>query len=292
VPAEQAAAAYLARLAPNSRRFVLARLRKVAPLLAGPDGTVAWHDVGYVRLSWIRDRLQSDGTTPLMINLTLIVLRGVARAGAELGFISEERADSLHLVRGLPVPHNRPAPGQVLAPNVVAAVFAVCWQDRSIAGLRDLALLHGIYWAGLSTAELASLRVDDYAPSPPLLHVHSARLARQRRVQLVDDSAVVFERWRAVRGSQPGAFFLRLRRGSLQTGMPMTAGGITQTVRHRAVFAGLAPLGPQDLRRTAIHDLLESGVSLTDVHRRLSMATADAPSVAVGVSTGGQASPQ
>ena len=47
----------------------------------------------------------------------------------------------------------------------------------------------------------------------------------------------------------------------------MTAGGITQMVRHRAISAGLAPLGPQDLRRTAIHDLLESGLSLADVHR-------------------------
>jgi len=222
----------------------LARLRKVAPLLAGPDGTVAWHDLGHVRLSWIRDRLQSDGTTPLMINLTLIVLRGVARAGAELGFISEERADSLHLVRGLPVPHNRPALGQVLAPNVVVAVFAVCWQDRSIAGLRDLVLLHGIYWAGLSTAELASLRVDDYTPSPPLLQVHSARSARQRRVELVDESAVVFERWRAVRGSQPGVFFFDCDEAPADR-HAHTAGGITQTVRHRAVSAGLAPLGPQ-----------------------------------------------
>ena len=48
----------------------------------------------------------------------------------------------------------------------------------------------------------------------------------------------------------------------------MTAGGITQTVRHRAETAGLAPLGPQDLRRTAIHELVEASVNLTEVHHR------------------------
>jgi len=102
-----------------------------------------------------------------MINLTLIVLRGVARAAAELGLGSDADADELHLVRGLSVPSNRPAPGQVLAPNVAAAVFAVCWQDRSMAGIRDLALLHGMYWAGLSTLNWPA-SASTTTPSVPL----------------------------------------------------------------------------------------------------------------------------
>ena len=40
-------------------------------------------------------------------------------------------------------------------------------------------------------------------------------------------------------------------------------------VLERSASAGLATFGPQDLRRTAIHDFLESGVSLADVHHRL-----------------------
>jgi hypothetical protein len=48
----------------------------------------------------------------------------------------------------------------------------------------------------------------------------------------------------------------------------MTASTITNVVQQRARQVGLAPLSPQDLRRTTIHDLIESGVSLTDVHRR------------------------
>jgi site-specific recombinase XerC len=156
-PAAQAVASYLAQVAPNTRRFVLARLRKAAPLLAGPDQTVDWHTLNRARLGWLRDQLKACGTTPTTINLTLIALRRVAHAAAEQGLIAEEQADELRLARGLPVPNNRPARGRVLPSQAVIALFASCWQDRSATGVRDLALLHGIYDSGLSTAELAGL---------------------------------------------------------------------------------------------------------------------------------------
>ena len=140
---------------------MLARLRKAAPLLAGPDQTVDWHTLNRARLGWLRDQLKACGTTPTTINLTLIALRRVAHAAAEQGLIAEEQADELRLARGLPVPNNRPARGRVLPSQAVIALFASCWQDCSAAGVRDLALLHGIYDSGLSTAELGGLHVDD-----------------------------------------------------------------------------------------------------------------------------------
>jgi integrase len=243
---------------------VIARLRAVASLLAGPFGTVAWHAVGSQRLAWLRDQLQVKGIPPQTINLTLIVLRGVAASAADMGLISQASAVELKLVRGISMPAKGPAPGRVAKPSEVAALFAVCWQDHSIAGIRDLALLHGIYWAGLSGAELATLQVDDYTPVPAVLRVRPARSARRRHVQLDPATADIFGRWRATRGPAPGALFVGLRR----TGVQMTASTITNVVRQRARQVGLAPLSPQDLRRTAIHDLIESGVSLTDVHRR------------------------
>lgn len=156
-----AIAAYLARLAPNSQRMVLSRLRAVAPILAGPSHVVAWHDLGYERLQWLRDRLQSSGASPHAINVTLVVVRGIAGAAAELGLISEEAAVELRRVRGISMPVVRTAPGRVCSSSEVAAIFAVCWQDRTIGGIRDLALLYGIYRAGLSTTELAGLSLND-----------------------------------------------------------------------------------------------------------------------------------
>jgi len=155
----------------------------------------------------LRDQLHANGMSPTMINLTLIVLRGIAAAAADIGLITQAAAADLKSVRGLSVPHDLPAPGRVVQPSDVAALFAVCWQDRSIAGVRDLAILHGIYWAGLSNAELAGLQVEDFALPPAELSIHPARSARQRQVRLTGDTAVVFERWRATRGPQPGGPF-------------------------------------------------------------------------------------
>jgi hypothetical protein len=84
-PAARAVGAHLARLAPNSRRAVLGRLRAVATVVASPRDGVAWHALGYVRLAQLRDQLQANGMTPPMINLTLIILRGIAAAAADIG---------------------------------------------------------------------------------------------------------------------------------------------------------------------------------------------------------------
>ncbi len=189
---------------------MLGRLRAVAPVVASPGWEVAWHAFGSRQLAQLRDQLHANGMSPPMINLTLIVLRGIAAAAAEIGLVTQAAAADLKSVRGLSVPHNLPAPGRVVQPSEVAALFAVCWQDRSIAGVRDLAIMHGIYWAGLSNADLAGLQVQDFVSAPAELSIEPARSARQRQVRLTGDTATVFERWRATRGSHPGGFFLRL----------------------------------------------------------------------------------
>ena len=48
----------------------------------------------------------------------------------------------------------------------------------------------------------------------------------------------------------------------------MTASAIARVVRTRATQARLTPLGAQDLRRTAIYNLVEAGVNLAEVHQR------------------------
>ena len=61
-----------------------------------------------------------------MINLTLIVLRGIAAAAADIGLITKSAAAELKSFRGLTVPHDLPARGRVVRPSDVAALFAMC----------------------------------------------------------------------------------------------------------------------------------------------------------------------
>jgi integrase/recombinase XerD len=247
---------------------VLGRLRAVAPVVASPSCEVAWHAFGLRQFAHLRDQLHANGMSPTMINLTLIVLRGIAAAAADIGLITQAAAADLKSVRGLSVPHDLPAPGRVVQPSDVAALFAVCWQDRSIAGVRDLTIVHGVYWAGLSNAELAGLQVEDFTPAPAELSIEPARSARHRQLRLTGDTAAVFERWRAIRGPQPGGLFLRLGPTGLMGSQRMTASAIARVVRRRAAQAGLTPVGAQDLRRTAIYNLVEAGISLAEVHQR------------------------
>jgi hypothetical protein len=84
--------------------MVLGRLRAVAPVLADPDRTVPWHTIDYQRLIWLRDHLQSTGVSPRAINLTLIFVRGIASAAADLGLIAEGTADAFKVGAQRPGP--------------------------------------------------------------------------------------------------------------------------------------------------------------------------------------------
>ena len=66
-PAAQAVLAYLARLAPNSRRAILGRLRRIAPMLAGPTQAVAWHALEAECVADLRDQLLAGGVAPSTI---------------------------------------------------------------------------------------------------------------------------------------------------------------------------------------------------------------------------------
>jgi integrase len=277
-------AAYLGRLAPGSRRVALGRLRAVARLLRQAEGAVApvdarrWHELEPAHLAAVRDGLLAAGAAPGTVNVALATLRGIARAARDLGLLADDAYQRLRLVRGLP---SAPTPrGRLATPGEVRALFGACLQDRTATGLRDAAILHGFYSAGLADAEAAALRVQDYAPRPPALRIAArapratGRAPRPRRVPLAGEPAAALERWRAARGSQPGGLFLPLGPAGAPLGVAMTARALTDVVRRRARLAGLAPLTPQGLRRTAIHELFEAGAGVVDVWRRFGYASA------------------
>src|SRR5438128_7439356 len=147
-------------------------------MLAGPTQPVAWHHLEAERVADLRDQLVADGVAPSTIYVTLAALRGIVQAACDLRLVSARAPDRLRRMRGPPVHRRRFPLGRVLSSGQVSALFAICWQDRSIVGIRDSAIVHGIYWAGLSNAELAALLVDDYTPLPPTLQVRAIRTAR------------------------------------------------------------------------------------------------------------------
>jgi integrase len=73
--------------------------------------------------------------------------------------------------------------------------------------------------------------------------------------------------WLTVRGDNPGALFVPVRRHGERAGMQLSTQAIYNILRKRAEQAGVQAVSPHDLRRTLITHLLARGVDLVTVSR-------------------------
>ena len=256
---------YVDRLAPSSRRAMVERLRRAAALYGRPYEEVAWHALTGPDLAAIRDALQAEGAAPSTVNITLAAIRGVARAARELGLIGWRETDDLGAVRSAP-PAMQPL-GRPLAHEELAALFAVCLRDHTTAGVRDAALLIAMYAAGLYCTEAVALDCADIQLAPATMRVKAGQGQRERVVELADAAADALAGWVAIRGRRPGHLFVRIVRGGRIAGEHLEPRSLNAIVHKRADQADLAPIMPQDLRRTAIRDLFDAGASVLAVQR-------------------------
>jgi len=161
--------AYLEGLTPKTGRVMEGRLRSVARYLDVEYRTFGWHELDPQRLVDIRDGLLEAGTAPGTVNVTLAAIRGVARTARDLGSISYSRYGELGRVSNAPTDPD--TLGRALNHREMSALFATCAQDRSAAGVRDLAILSATYAGGMRANELAALELRDWTCEPPGLRV-------------------------------------------------------------------------------------------------------------------------
>ena len=112
-----------------------------------PVDAVAWHALNYEKVAAIRAALVRAGHSASTVNVTLAVLRGVARAAYNLGQMSAAtytRIRQVKDVRGERVPA-----GRSLAHRELAALMRVCAEDTTPAGARDAAIVGCMYVGGL-----------------------------------------------------------------------------------------------------------------------------------------------
>ena len=135
--------------------------------------------------------------------------------------------------------------------------------DPSTAsGLRDLAMLHLAFAAGLRVSELVGLRLDQFDDAPmPSLHV-IGKGRRERILPLWQETAGMLRRWIAVRTTKGDPqLFLNA------AGRRMTRSGFTYILRkHAAIAAKAEPsiadkrVSPHVLRHScAMHTLQATG---------------------------------
>lgn len=261
------AAAYLARLAPGSRRAMRQALNAVAALLT--DGrhdaeTLRWSALRYQHTQAVRAALAAR-YAPATANRMLAALRGVLRECWRLGQIDAEtyhRAADLPAVRGTTLPR-----GRALTHGELRALFAACAADPSPAGRRDAALLAVLYGAGLRRSEAAALHRSDYDAESGALVIRAGKGGRARVAYATNGARDALDQWLEVRGAAPGALFVRIRRGGRITTDRLTDQAVYHILRERAKAAGVREFSPHDLRRTFIGDLLDAGADLATVQQ-------------------------
>ena len=208
-----AVAAYLARLAPSSRRKVLESLELLARAASGGRlGAEAfpWERLRYPHTSALRAWLADRGA-PATATRHLSALRGVLRECWRLGLVD---AEAYHRAADVPAVKAETLPrGRAISRGEMSALFAACAADPSAAGARDAALLAVLYGAGLRRAEAVALDVLDYDPETGALTVRSGKGRKDRITYLGPGGRAAVDAWLDVRGRVVGPLFLPVRKG-------------------------------------------------------------------------------
>ena len=274
--------AYIGSLSSASQEAVWKRLRTVARLFEIPDPmTFPWHHLRAAQVARIRQRLMQPygpahkRAAPATVNLTLAVLRGIARETRNANAMTSEeyrRICEVKADKGERLPRGRAVPTGELT-----ALVKACARDTSPAGVRDAAMLAALYTGGLRRSELAALTLDDYTVAPPTLRIRHGKNDKQRAVPIPASAAAALDRWLGVRGREPGALFVPIDQVGRMAGdvgtvagvgmRGMSAHAIYKMLNKRARQAGVPPLTPHDMRRTFVGDLLTAGNDISAVQR-------------------------
>ncbi|CAA9558636.1 MAG: hypothetical protein AVDCRST_MAG18-888 [uncultured Thermomicrobiales bacterium] len=261
--------AYLRRFSPRGRRSIIDRLRAVARLTGADPAAlerIPWEALDHDRVARLREALVASGSAPATVNLTLVALRGVARAARNLGLLSGEefgRIEAVPRARGSRLPAGRAA-----ARREIAAMIEICATNpgpEAVAGRRDAAVITVLAYTGLRRSEVAVLDLAN------LVFDRQSRLRvrgkgdKEREVPLAPQVVAALQGWLAARGRRQGRLFRRVDRNGHILDSGLSDNAIWRIVAKRRDEAGLSRLTPHDFRRTWVGALLDEDVDLVTV---------------------------
>jgi integrase/recombinase XerD len=260
-----AALAYLLKLqSESSRQTMSSFLNNVAKIMGFhslqvcPWGMLRQHHFHAV-LSLLRDA----GKAPATINNYLSAMKGVALRAWDLKQIDTDtyqRLKQVERIRGSRIPK-----GRALAPEEIRALFFTCERDETPLGARDAAMFAILIGCGLRRSEIVSLDLEHYDRNERALKV-LGKGNKERLAFLPDGAYRRLETWVAdVRGTAPGALFMRIRRHGVLTHARFSSQAVYHILGTRRIEAGIAECAPHDLRRTFASSMLANGEDLITV---------------------------
>lgn len=274
---EHPAAVYLARLATSSQKTMQKRLKMVVELVSPgcePEQFL-WENLRYQHVAAIRRLLTEEEYSPATINNTLSAIRGVLKECWRLHYIDSEEYQQAIDVKDIKF-DQLPA-GRVLERVEFEALWQTIASDRTVNGLRDLALL-AIARAGLRRSEIVNVHLEHFA-ADGTLKVAKGKGCKDRLTYVSTTAIPALLAWLDFREQTPGPMLLPVtnqqkvlfRYKSSKRGETHLRGLTDQAVwdilAKRGTQANIANFSPHDLRRTFITELLEAGTDVVTVQR-------------------------
>jgi site-specific recombinase XerD len=146
---------------------------------------------------------------------------------------------------------------------------------RAPTGIRNLAALHAMYFAGLRVSEVCDLSARDLNQQGMTLRVRDGKGGRDRsNLGVPTETWAVFERWIGIRPSGR-YFFSTLDGGRLSERYlhAMVGRYATRAQVMKPTPTGEGPIHPHILRHSFATKLVEGGVPVHDVQRALGHAS-------------------
>lgn len=245
----------------QSRTTAMSALMRAARLMERPFWRIKWETMRAKYLRILLDRMRKD-FAPSTINLTLCVLRGVARQCWLLEKMSANhwlRIADLKGETGSKIPRGR----AVTVPEIALLMDSCAEEGNPLVGDRDAALLALLITTGVRKAEAIGLRFQDYDQMTFALKVRG-KGDKERWVYFDDGGARrALEQWIKRRGKSPGPLFNPVDRiKGIQPEKAMSPATLYKALRTRARKAGVSPFSVHDLRRTFATSLLEGGADI------------------------------
>jgi site-specific recombinase XerD len=241
-------------------------LNKISGLLTngriGNCFEVDWSSLRFQHTSAVRSLLMDD-CSAATVNKSLSALRGTLRAAWQLGQMSAEdyqKAAAVKSVRGDSLPA-----GRGISRGELLALMNACQTDRSIAGVRDAAIIAVMYACGPRRHEVAKLTLDQFDQTNGQILI-TGKGNKQRTAYLTNGGLDAMADWLMIRGDEAGALFYPINKGGRITARrQLSSQAFYNVLEKRAKEAAVESFSPHDLRRSFVSDLLDAGVDIATV---------------------------
>ncbi len=251
------AVVYLARFPSENSRQAMRRALSRALAVVNIDVDplrFPWYQLRYEHVQAFRSKL-IESYKPATVNQTLSALRGILKECWRLGLLDAEayrRAVDVEDVRYKILPQ-----GRVVGFGGQRQLFEACRNDGRAPAARDAAMIAVLFGTGVRRAEVVGFDLGDLDEDGSLKVRGKGR--KERLVYLTNGSLNAVDDWLDLRGREPGALFVQIKKGGKLTPNRLTPQAVWYIIKRRAKQAGL-DLSPHDTRRTFASLLLDLGV--------------------------------